>query len=448
MIQNLTSKIQNLQQHSGFMKYFRNTSWLFGEKILQMVVGLFVGIWVARYLGPEQFGLFSYALAFISMFGFFVTLGMDGGYIVKELKSDKNSKEVLATSLFLKFIGSILAIAFISIIVRFIEDDNLTITLVTLASFTYIFKVFSVFDLYFQSKVLSKYVVYSNLTALIVVSIIKVYLIINNFPLEAFIYASLVEVAVASFLYILFYLKNSEVLGVFKVDFKYAKNILKNTWPIMISAFLISVYMQIDIVMIKNMLGDSEAGNYAAATKISALFYFIPMAISSSVYPAILNAKKISEELYYKRFEQLFTLSVLIMLPTSIFITLFADDIIFILYTDSYSLASSVLMIHIWAAVFIFFNNIQWKWYVTENLQHLALVRITFATLINVALNLYIIPIYGINGAAISTLVSFIFAGYLGNLLLGENTMRIFIAQTKALLLFPAISMIRKKLYE
>lgn len=132
-----------------------------------------------------------------------------------------------------------------------------------------------VFNLYFQSRVLSKYVVYSNLIALIVVSVIKVYLIINNFLLEAFIYASIVEGAVASLLYILFYLKNFNTLEVFKIDFKYAKNILKDTWPIMISAFLISVYMQIDIIMIKNMLGNSEAGNYAAATKISTLYQLL-----------------------------------------------------------------------------------------------------------------------------------------------------------------------------
>lgn len=123
------------------------------------------------------------------------------------------------------------------------------------------------------------------------------------------------------------------------------------------------------------------------------------------------------------------------MLPTSIFITYFSDDIIFILYRDSYSLASSVLMIHIWAAVFVFFNNIQWKWYITENLQHLALIRITFATIINITLNLYLIPIYGINGAALSTLASFIVAGYLGNLLLGKKTMKIFKIQTKAIFL-------------
>ncbi len=92
MIQNLTSKIQNLRQHSGFMKYFKNSSWLFAEKILRMVVGLFVGVWVARYLGPEQFGLFSYALSFVGLFAAVATLGLHG-IVVRELVIDENKEK-------------------------------------------------------------------------------------------------------------------------------------------------------------------------------------------------------------------------------------------------------------------------------------------------------------------------------------------------------------------
>ncbi len=427
------------------MKYFKNTSWLFAEKVLRMIMGLFVGIWVARYLGPEQYGLFSYVFAFISMFGFFVTLGMDAGYIVKELKSNICSKKVLATTFFLKFIGAICAIASISITIRVIENDPLTITLVTIASFIYLFKIFTVFDIYFQSKVLSKYVVYSNLIALVLVAILRIYFILSSASLTAFIYASVIEIAIASFLYIFFYLKNSDGFTNFYIDLSYGKDILKNTWPLMLSAFLASIYMQIDIIMIKNMLGDSEAGNYAAATRISTLFYFIPVAISASVYPAILDAKKTSEELYYKRFEQLLSFSVIVMLPISFLITFFSKNIINLLYTDTFSLASSVLAIHIWAVVFVFFNTIQSKWYITENLQKLGLIRIMISSLLNIGLNLYLIPLYGISGAAIATLVSFMFAGYFGNVLFGKKTIKLFIYQTKAIFFLSLLKSIWSK---
>ena len=145
--------------------------------------------------------------------------------------------------------------------------------------------------------------------------------------------------------------------------------------------------------------------------------------------------KKTSETLYYHRFSQLFDYSALFMLPIALFITLFSKDIITLLYTNTYELATSVLMIHIWAAIFVFFNNIQWKWYILKNLQKLALIRISIATIINILLNIYLIPIYGISGAAISTLVSFAFAGYLGNILFGDQTRKIFLLQSRALFL-------------
>ena len=94
VILKMIAKFKSLQNHQGFMKYFKNTSWLFGEKILRMVVGLFVGIWVARYLGPEQFGLFSYSQSFVGLFIAIATLGLDG-IVVRELVKDENRRDDL-----------------------------------------------------------------------------------------------------------------------------------------------------------------------------------------------------------------------------------------------------------------------------------------------------------------------------------------------------------------
>ena len=84
-------RLKALKSYQGFMKYFKNTSWLFGEKILRMIVGLFVGIWVARYLGPEQFGLFSYAQGFVGLFTAISTLELDGIVVRELIKDEKRS---------------------------------------------------------------------------------------------------------------------------------------------------------------------------------------------------------------------------------------------------------------------------------------------------------------------------------------------------------------------
>lgn len=74
----MLTKLTALKNHAGFIRYFKNTCWMMGEQFLRIIAGVFVGIWVARYLGPEQFGLFSYVLAFTAIFGGIAKLGLNG----------------------------------------------------------------------------------------------------------------------------------------------------------------------------------------------------------------------------------------------------------------------------------------------------------------------------------------------------------------------------------
>ncbi|HDY85387.1 MAG TPA: flippase, partial [Methylophaga sp.] len=144
------------------MRYFQNTSWLMGEKILRMSVGLFVGIWVARYLGPEQFGLLSYAQSFVFLFTVIATLGLDG-IVVRELVKDKTQRDVLLGTAFgLKLIGAFLILPILAIAVQLTSNDNYTNLLVFIIASATIFQSFNVIDFYYQSKVLSKYVALAN----------------------------------------------------------------------------------------------------------------------------------------------------------------------------------------------------------------------------------------------------------------------------------------------
>ena len=134
------------------MKYFKNTSWLFAEKILRMVVGLFVGIWVARYLGPEQFGLFSYAQSFVGLFTAFATLGLDG-IVVRELVKDKSRRdELIGSAFWLKLIGAFVVLIILAIAIHFTSNDSYTNYLVFIIASATIFQSFNVVDFYFQSK--------------------------------------------------------------------------------------------------------------------------------------------------------------------------------------------------------------------------------------------------------------------------------------------------------
>ena len=388
------------------MKYFKNTSWLLGEKILRMVVGLFVGIWVIRYLGPERFGIFSYAGSFVGLFSTIATLGLNS-IVVRELVKDESKRDLLVgTAFWLKLMGAFVVLIILGIAVNFTSNDtNTNIIMFIIASAT-IFQSFNVIDMYFQSKVMSKFVVYANIISLLFSSIIKITLILNEAPLIAFVWAALFDSFILACGFVYFYIKNN--LSIFKWIFNknLAFSLLKDSWPLILSGMVITVYMKIDQVMIGNMLGNAEVGQYAAAVRLSEAWYFIPILISSSLSVAIYNAKKNSEELYYERLKKLYRLLMGIAIFVGITVQFLAFDIINILYGHAYQDASNVLIIHIWAGLFVSFGLVNNRWLFAENLQSYTAYNTAFGAISNIILNFYLIPKYGINGAAIATLIS------------------------------------------
>lgn len=411
----LLKNLHLLKNNTGFMKYFKNTSWLFGEKILRMIVGLFVGIWVARYLGPERFGLFSYAQSFVGLFTVIATLGLDS-IVIRELIHDKYHKDALLGTVFwLKLFGAILVLLTLAAAVNFTSNDTYTNSLVFIIASATVFQCFNVIDFYYQAKVMGKYIVYANVISLLVSSIVKIVLILYKAPLIAFAWAITFDSIVLAMGYLFFYLKNHSLFTIQHLTFnkKMALSLLKDSWPLILSGMVIAIYMRIDQIMIKDMLGNEAVGQYAAAVRISEAWYFIPMVIASSVFPAIINAKKISEELYYARLQKLYDLMVWLSIAVALPMTFLSDFIIHLLYGEAYSEAVNVLIIHIWTGVFVFLGVASGKWFTAENLQMLAFWRTFYGMLFNVIFNFFMIPKYGIQGAAIATLFSYFIAGLL-----------------------------------
>jgi O-antigen/teichoic acid export membrane protein len=429
----MISKLKSLKNHQGFMKYFKNTSWLFAEKILRMIVGLFVGIWVARYLGPEQFGLFSYAQSFVGLFTAFATLGLDGIVIRELVKDESRRDELIGTAFWMKLLGAFLVLIILAVVVGFTSNDKATNVLIFIIASATIFQSFNVVDMYFQSKVMGKYIVYANAISLIVSTVVKIALILNEASLVAFAWVVLFDSFVLAVGYGYFYLKNHLALKTWKFDTRVAVDLLRDSWPLILSGIVISIYMKIDQIMIKEMLDSEAVGQYAAAVRLSEAWYFIPMVISASLFPAIINAKKVSEELYYARLQKLYDLMVWMAIAIAIPMTFMSEWVVELLYGEAYSEAGGVLMIHIWAGVFVFLGVASGKWFVSENLQMLSFWRTFYGMIINLLLNLLLIPEYGIYGAAIATLLSQAVAAYLFDLFVNK-TKRMFFMKTQSLL--------------
>jgi len=414
------------------MRYFKNISWLFAEKILRMVVGLFVGVWVARYLGPEKFGLLSYAQSFVGLFTAIATLGLDG-IVVRELVKDESRRdELIGTAFWMKVVGAFAVIAVLAIAVNFTSNNHQTNILIFIIASATIFQSFNVVDMYFQSKVMSKYVVFANIISLFISSLVKIALILNNAPLVAFAWVVAFDSCVLASGFVYFFIKKSHLnVQYLKFKGKTALLLLKDSWPLILSGMVVAIYMKIDQVMIKEMLGSEEVGQYAAAVRLSESLYFIPMVVSSSLFPAIINSKKKSEDLYYSLLQKLYDFMVWLAVAIALPMTLLSDWIIILLYGDQYSQASGVLMIHIWAGIFVGLGVAASKWVLNENFLRNALIRTVLGAIINIVLNYFLMRKFGIQGVAISTLISYFFVNYF-SLFFYRKTRACFFQQTRA----------------
>ena len=396
----------------GFRKYFANTSWLLGERILRMAISLFVGIYVARYLGPERFGLLSYALSFVWLFSSLASFGLDDILVRELVQRPEQRNNLLGTVFWLKVCGTAVMGIAIAAVLQFMEEDQRTSWMIVIIAFGFLFQATNVIEFYFQAQVQSKFTVRAQVVQLLITSLFKIYLVWNKAELVWFALALMLDQAVVAVLFLLMYHWKIEWFPFFSFQWKHAKKLMIDAWPLIFTGMVVSVYMKIDQVMLMEMLDAKAVGVYASAVKLCEAWYFVPTAVMASLFPAVIEARKKSETVYDERIQKLYDLmvwgSVAIALPT----TLLADWVILILYGTDFQEAADVLRIYIWAGVFVSLGVASSKWLVTENLQRYLFYRTALGAVLNISCNLWLIPIYGIRGAVFATLISYFIVEY------------------------------------
>ena len=393
--------------HPNLLKILNNAAWLFSDKILRIGVGLVVSVWLARYLGPEDFGLFNFAIAFVSLFGALSTLGLPG-IVVRDLVSDPKGRfETLGSAFALQIGGGLTAFSALVVLISiFRPHDRSACAVVTIIGLTLLLKGSESIKYWFESQVQSKYTVWAENSVFVAMAGIKMGFILLGTSLLAFAWITVVESLIAAIVLFAMYEWAGGAIRAWQFSVVRAKTLLKHSWPLILSGLAVMVYMRIDQIMLGQMLNDKAVGIYSAAVRISEAWYFIPMAIAGSVFPALLDAKKTSEALYLEKFQTLYDTLVVIALVVAIPVTFLASQIVVTLFGQEYREAGTILSIHIWTALFVFLGVASGKWFLAENRQVLALHRVFWGMGINVGLNVLWIPQYGGGGAAVATLVS------------------------------------------
>jgi O-antigen/teichoic acid export membrane protein len=400
-IKNIFNK---LVTHRGVKRYFYNTMWTVGEQVLRIISALLVGIWVTRYLGPKQFGIFSYVFAFVAIFGCIAQMGLDG-IVVRSLVCEPNKRDIfLGTAFRLKLCGAIITLGVVAFATIFTSNDHVTNLYIFIIASGIIFQSFEVIDFYFQSKVLSKFVSLCKISQLLLSSFLKIYLVLTGADLIWFVSVSFFDqITLAVTLCVAYRYQN---IGSFYryFDWNVAGKLLKLSWPVIFTGLVMMVYMRSDQIIIKEVLGEREVGLYAAAIRLSEMWYFIPGAIVASLFPAVVNARKTNTSLYFIRLQRLYTFVVWIAIAIALPITFMSDWLVTLIYGEIYREAGKVLMIHIWGGVFVFLGVASNAYLLAENFMRKMLYKSICGAATNILLNFILIPRYGIYGAAIATL--------------------------------------------
>jgi O-antigen/teichoic acid export membrane protein len=351
--------------------------------------------------------LFSYVLSFFWLFASLSTLGLESITTREIVKHPNDKNEIIGTVFFLRLGGSVAAISFIGIILLVLGEDTYTTILILLLSGSFLFQSFSAIEYYFRGKVQAKYNAYALSASVLLSSLLKIIFILIKAPLIYFIVAVVFEYAILAIGLIVVYKMNELTILNWKYSEAIASSLLKDAWPLALSGIVVMVYMKIDQIMIKNMLSEEAVGFYASAVRLCEAWYFIPVTLCNSIFPAIVNAKNVSEEFYNNRMQKLYDILTWLAIGIAIPVTIFSDQIITLLFGAEFSPASPVLTIYIWAGIAVFLGVASSQYLINENLTKLSFFRSFIGMVINVVLNFIFIPIYGIVGSAIATLVSY-----------------------------------------
>ena len=390
----------------GFVKYSNNTIWLFIDRIVRLSIGLFVSVWVTRYLGPNDFGLLSFSQSFVGIFAVFASLGLDS-ILVKHLVDKKiDSSDLLFTAFTLKLIAGFISVILCFFSITFFlksEDSSLLISIISIST---IFQAFNVVDSFFQSRTLSKYVVFSNIISFIICSILKLLFVYFDFPLIYFALVSIVETFLLALGYLYFFYTN-KLQGKYNFKIDIAKTLLGESWPLILSGGVLMIQARIDQVMLKEMTNNLEVGYYSTALRLIEVFGFITVILSNSLSPAIYKAKLISKNLYETRLLNYYRLNFILFLVIAIPIYFFSELIIEVLFGKEFIPAGILLAL---MSIRLFFANmgtVKGAFIVTEKLFKFSLLAMVTGTIVNICANYILIPINGAYGSIIATIISF-----------------------------------------
>lgn len=392
---------------SNKKKFLANIGWLVGGRILNMILQFVVSLATARFLGPSNLGIINYVAAYVAFFSSIASLGL-AIVVIKEIASGReNEHTVIFTSITMRLISAFFsAIAVIACISVVEKNDTLMIYIAVLSSVEIIFRAFETISCWFQAKLMSKYIAIAGVAGYVAMSLFRIVLLICKADVLWFAFSSSMDAIFSAIFFVYFYIKKNGFQ--FSVSIKISKNLLLQSWPFMMADLTTIIYSQIDKMMLGKMLNQTMVGYYSITLTIATLWSLISSALMKSIIPVLYEISKLDKSLYVRRLRQSYFVIFWLNVLYSLFITIFAKWVIILLYGEAFLPAQSALIIVVWYYGIASMGTLTQSYLANEGKNKYVNIFCSIGLVVNILLNYTLIPILGINGAAMATLITHI----------------------------------------
>lgn len=403
----MISRIKQLAQHPGVRKYTSNALWLIVGRIGSLGISYIATLFVVRSLGPSNNGLLAFSVSFVGLFSVIANLGIDQILFERITRDISKKNEILGTAIIIRAVSAIIAIVLILATAIATGNNRTSTLLIFINSWTILFGAPTLISYYFQARAEGKYQAFGQISATIILSSLKILAIYLHFGVFALAYILLLENIIYSIFWVSIYRKTGNKIRDLNFNSILARDLIANSAPLMLSSVAIAVYSRADQVLLKYLAGNSSVGIYDAAVRLSELWYFIPSLIITSLFPAIVYAHDHNPELFKQRMTRLYAILIYASVFIGLTMTLLANKIMYMLYGQAFMAGVPVLKIYAWACVPISLSITINTYLLLIKRNGLAFLSSLAGMVVNIALNLVLIPRYGLTGAATATIISY-----------------------------------------
>ena len=392
------------------------------ENVLRLGMTAAISFWIARSLGPAEFGILNAASALMAIFLAVAGLGLEVPTVLR-LTHERDTGAVLATAMALKSSAAVAAFTLAALVAAVLKHDDpraLAVTLIVCLSILGYAP--SVFDLWFKAHVQAAAPASVRMVSTLVASVAKLACLALDAGVIALAWTVAFEAALSTLLLWLAWRRAARqtVTDPMQPDRALARGMVRESWPYLSSNIATLIYTKIDVVLLAALSSHAQTGVYSVVQKLSEVLCIVPVALLESAYPALARRRRAAGGDPAQDGQLLFDLAVAASTLAAIAGVIVAGPLIRLVFGDAYADAVPLFHWHAWTCIAIALAAARHRWLATLGLQRYAPLVTLIGAVINVALNVLMIPTWGAEGAVVAALVAYFTAGFLTSFLFAE----------------------------